>query len=144
MGAELADYGPKPTTAEPDELVRAAVRIADQFGKEHPHPQDDENPRQAGWDLCKDPAIAAGFLELAAALGLEPDRIRRAAHLPLAARMVDALRRRYIRLATAYIADLEAEVAVKRERTYELIAAADFADSDAAGYIDRTGLENAS
>ncbi|MEU0818869.1 hypothetical protein [Streptomyces mirabilis] len=116
MGIELADYGPKPTTAEPDELVRAAVRIADQFGKEHPHPLDDENPRQAGRDLSKDPAISAGFLELAAALGLEPDRIRRAAHLPLAAHLVDALRRRYIRLATACIAARETELAAARRR----------------------------
>jgi hypothetical protein len=112
MGMELADYGPKPTTSEPDELVRAAVRIADQFGKENPHPQDVEDPRQAGWDLSKDPVIAAGFLELAAALGLEPERIRRAAHFPLAARFVDSLRRRYIRLASAYIAARETELAV--------------------------------
>jgi hypothetical protein len=79
MGAELADYGPKPSTAEADEQRRAAVRIADQFGKEHPHPQDDEDPRQAGRELAKDPLIAAGILELVAQLGIRPDQIRRPA-----------------------------------------------------------------
>lgn len=77
MGIELADYGPKPTTAEAAELRRAAVRIADQFGKEHPHPQDDDDPAQAGRELAQDPVIAAGLLELADKLGIRPDQIRR-------------------------------------------------------------------
>jgi hypothetical protein len=77
MGAELADYGPQPTTAEAAEQRQAARRIADQFGKEHPHPQDDEDPRQAGRELAKDPVIAAGVRELLAKLGIRPDQIRR-------------------------------------------------------------------
>ncbi|GHD70483.1 hypothetical protein GCM10010317_077860 [Streptomyces mirabilis] len=32
MGAELADYGPKPTVAEAAEQRKAAVRIAAQLG----------------------------------------------------------------------------------------------------------------
>ncbi|MEU5477524.1 hypothetical protein [Streptomyces mirabilis] len=79
MGIELADYGPKPTTAQADEQRRAAVRIADQFGKEHPHPLDNEDPAQAGQELAMDPAIAAGFLELLDQLGIRPDQIRRTA-----------------------------------------------------------------
>jgi hypothetical protein len=77
MGAELADYGPQPTTAEAAEQRRAARRVADQFGKENPHPQDDEDPAQAGRELAKDPVIAAGVLELVAQLGIRPDQIRR-------------------------------------------------------------------
>jgi hypothetical protein len=77
MGAELADYGPQPSTAEADEQRRAARRVADQFGKENPHPQDDEDPVQAGRELAKDPVIAAGVLELVAQLGIRPDQIRR-------------------------------------------------------------------
>jgi hypothetical protein len=42
---------------------------------------------------------------------------------------------------TAREAELEAEVAFQREQRFELRTARDFADSDAAGYIDRTGLE---
>jgi hypothetical protein len=77
MGMELADYGPKPTTAEAAEQRRAARRVADQFGKENPHPQDDEDPRRAGRELAKDSLIAAGILELVAQLGIRPDQIRR-------------------------------------------------------------------
>jgi hypothetical protein len=78
MGMELTDYSPKPTTAQADEQLRAARRIADQFGKEHPHALDHEDPRQAGRELAKDPVIAAGVLELLAKLGIRPDQIRRA------------------------------------------------------------------
>ena len=77
MGVELTDYGPKPPPIEADPARQAAVRIADQFGKEHPHPQDDEDPAQAGRELAKDPLIAAGIRELVAQLGIRPDRIRR-------------------------------------------------------------------
>lgn len=38
-------------------------------------------------------------------------------------------------------AELVAEIAALREINAELRTAADFAASDAAGYIDRTGLE---
>jgi hypothetical protein len=77
MGMELADYGPKPTTAEAAEQRQAAVRIADQIAAEHPHPLDDVMPRIAGAVIAKDPVIAAGVLELLAALGIRPDQIRR-------------------------------------------------------------------
>ncbi|KOG33333.1 hypothetical protein [Streptomyces resistomycificus] len=39
------------------------------------------------------------------------------------------------------IADLEAELADAQERNFELRTAADFQATEAAGYIDRTGLE---
>jgi hypothetical protein len=42
---------------------------------------------------------------------------------------------------TAREAELTAEIAFQREQQFELRTARDFADSDAAGYIDRTGLE---
>jgi hypothetical protein len=77
MGMELADYGPKPPTAKQGELRRAAVRIADHSGAGHPHPLDEDMPRIAGAVLAKDPAIAAGVLELLDALGIRPDQIRR-------------------------------------------------------------------
>lgn len=78
MGIELADYGPKPAIPDAELERRAAVRIADQFGREHPHPQDVEDPAQAGRELAKDPVIAAGLLELADKLGIRPDQIRKA------------------------------------------------------------------
>jgi hypothetical protein len=77
MGMELADYGPKPTTSEAAEQRKAAIRIADQIAAEHPHPLDDVMPRIAGAVIAKDPVIAAGVLELLAALGIRPDQIRR-------------------------------------------------------------------
>ncbi|MFD9284884.1 hypothetical protein ACFWD7_48050 [Streptomyces mirabilis] len=77
MGIELADYGPKPTPAEAAEQRKAAVRIADQFGVEHPHPLDERLPRLAGQELAMNPAIAAGVLELLDQLGIRPDQIRR-------------------------------------------------------------------
>jgi hypothetical protein len=42
---------------------------------------------------------------------------------------------------TAREAELAAELNFERERHFELTAARDFADTKAAGYIDRTGLE---
>jgi hypothetical protein len=77
MGAELADYGPQPTTSEAADQRQAAIRIADHIGAKHPHPLDDVMPRIAGAVIAKDPVIAAGVLELLAALGIRPDRIRR-------------------------------------------------------------------
>jgi hypothetical protein len=77
MGIELADYGPKPTIPDAVLQRRAAVRIADQIGAEHPHPLDEYMPRIAGAVLAKDPVIAAGVLELLAALGIRPDQISR-------------------------------------------------------------------
>jgi hypothetical protein len=42
---------------------------------------------------------------------------------------------------TAREAELTAELAFERERHFELTTARDFADTAAAGYIDRAGLE---
>jgi hypothetical protein len=42
---------------------------------------------------------------------------------------------------TAREAELAAEVAFQREQGFELRTARDFAETEAAGYIDRTGLE---
>jgi hypothetical protein len=42
---------------------------------------------------------------------------------------------------TAREAELAAEVAFEREQGFELRTAASFRASEAAGYIDRTGLE---
>jgi hypothetical protein len=42
---------------------------------------------------------------------------------------------------TAREAELAAEVAFEREQGFELRTAVNFADTEAAGYIDRTGLE---
>lgn len=48
----------------------AAVHVADRIAAEHPHELDDVMPRLAGKQLAKDPAIAAGVLELLDVLGL--------------------------------------------------------------------------
>jgi hypothetical protein len=48
----------------------AAVHVADRIAAEHPHPLDDVMPKLAGRQLAKDPAIAAGVLELLDVLGL--------------------------------------------------------------------------
>lgn len=42
---------------------------------------------------------------------------------------------------TKRAAELEAELAAARERNFELRTAADFQATEAAGHIDRTGLE---
>lgn len=52
---------------------------------------------------------------------------------------VNALARLYIRRAAPIVAALERDVDEARNR--QLRSARDFADSEAAGYIDRTGLE---
>jgi hypothetical protein len=77
MGAELADYGPKPATSDAALQRQAAIRIADQIAAEHPHPLDEYMPRVAGAVIAKDPVVAAGVLELLAALAIRPDQIRR-------------------------------------------------------------------
>jgi hypothetical protein len=77
MGAEIEVYTLIVAQMEADERRRAAVRIADQFGKENPDPRDDLMPRLAGRELARDPVIAAGYLELLDQLGLKPEQIRR-------------------------------------------------------------------
>lgn len=55
---------------DPRDRRKAAIRIADQIARAHPHPLDDTNPRAAGRDLARDPVVAAGLRELLAALNL--------------------------------------------------------------------------
>jgi hypothetical protein len=81
MGAELRQegllVGHTDADAQADVERRAAVRVADQFGRENPHELDELMPKLAGRELAKDPAIAAGVLELLDQLGLKPQHIRR-------------------------------------------------------------------
>jgi hypothetical protein len=53
---------------------RAAVHVADRIAAENPHPLEDTMPRLAGRLVGQDPAVAAGLLELLAALGLPTTR----------------------------------------------------------------------
>ena len=55
--------------------------------------------------------------------------------------LVNAMARLYIRRATPIIAAQQNAVDEARNRNHRLRAARDFADTEAAGYIDRTGLE---
>lgn len=48
----------------------AAVHIADRIAAEHPHPLDPQMPKLAGRLIGRDPAVAAGVLELLDALGI--------------------------------------------------------------------------
>ncbi|MFD9463525.1 hypothetical protein [Streptomyces sp. NPDC060027] len=77
MGAELKGDGLTVGLVNTAEQRRAAVRAADQIAAEHPDERDDLMPRLAGRELAKDPAIAAGVLELLAQLGIKPQHIRR-------------------------------------------------------------------
>ncbi|MFI6491272.1 hypothetical protein [Streptomyces sp. NPDC050564] len=70
MGAELKGDALAVSDIDPKLLRRAAVRVADQIAVEHPHELDELMPKLAGRQLAKDPAIAAGLLELIDALGL--------------------------------------------------------------------------
>ncbi|MEU3613421.1 hypothetical protein ABZ725_14055 [Streptomyces sp. NPDC006872] len=60
---------------------------------------------------------------------------------PPAAGFMDALACLYILRALPHIAALERALDESRNLNHRLRTARDFADSDAAGYIDRTGLE---
>ena len=55
--------------------------------------------------------------------------------------LLNALARLYIRRARPIVAALQQDVDEARNLNHRLRTARDFADSDAAGYIDRTGLE---
>jgi len=67
--------------------------------------------------------------------------------VPLAAGEVDALRARltagHASRRTAREAARKADATAQRESAYAAADARNFADTDNAGYIDRTGLENA-
>lgn len=56
---------------------RAAVNVADRIASEHPHALDLLMPKLAGRTLAKDPAIAAGVLELLETLGLPTRKEKR-------------------------------------------------------------------
>jgi hypothetical protein len=77
MGSDLNQFVLATDPTDADLARRAAVHVADQIAAEHPHPLDDVMPRIAGAVIAKDPVIAAGVLELLAALGIRPDQIRR-------------------------------------------------------------------
>jgi hypothetical protein len=64
------------------------------------------------------------------------------ARLSPTAGMFDALLRLYIRRARPIIAAQQKAVDEARNLNHRLTTARDFADTAAAGYIDRTGLEN--
>ncbi|MER8220947.1 hypothetical protein ABTZ58_10205 [Streptomyces sp. NPDC094143] len=63
------------------------------------------------------------------------------AHLSPTAGMFNALLRLYIRRARPIIAAQQTAVDEARNLNHRLTTARDFADTAAAGYIDRTGLE---
>lgn len=77
MNAELSQDALTVGLVDEAERRRAAVRVADQLGREHPHELDDLMPELVGRELAQDPAIAAGVLELLDQLGLKPQHIRR-------------------------------------------------------------------
>jgi hypothetical protein len=53
-----------------EQALGAARHIACRVAAENPHPLDDDMPRLAGRLIGRDPLVAAGLLELLAALGL--------------------------------------------------------------------------
>jgi hypothetical protein len=77
MNSELSQDALTVGLVDEAEHRRAAVRVADQLGREHPHELDDLMPKLAGRELAQEPAIAAGVLELLDQLGLKPQHIRR-------------------------------------------------------------------
>jgi hypothetical protein len=52
----------------------AAVHVADRIAAEHPHELDELMPKLAGKQLARQPAVAAGVLELLDVLGLAATR----------------------------------------------------------------------
>ncbi len=78
MGADLNQFVLATDPTDADLARRAAVHVADHIGAT-PAPAQAVPSRIAGAVLAKDPEIAAGFLELLAALGIRPDQIRRTA-----------------------------------------------------------------
>lgn len=77
MNAELSQDALTVGLVDEAEHRRAAVRVADQIGREHPDPRDDLMPKLVGRELAHDPVIAAGVLKLLDQLGLKPQHIRR-------------------------------------------------------------------
>lgn len=71
MGLELGTDDPRRRKATPGQQRRAAVRVADSVGVEHPHPLDDLMPRLAGQQVGRDPEAAGKVRDLLAALGLD-------------------------------------------------------------------------
>jgi hypothetical protein len=57
-------------TVDAQQALDMIRRVGVQVAAENPHPLDDTNPRLAGQLIGQDPVIAAGLLELLAALGL--------------------------------------------------------------------------
>lgn len=69
-GRELDQYVLAVGAPTAKQTRAAAVHVADRIAAEHPHPLDDVMPRLAGRTLARDPAVAAGVLELLDVLGL--------------------------------------------------------------------------
>lgn len=65
-----APSGPSATRA-------AAINVADRIAAAHPHPLDDQTPRDAGRLIAKDPAVRGDLLDLLDELGLTTDHITR-------------------------------------------------------------------
>lgn len=77
MNSELSQDALSVGLVDEAEHRRAAIRVADQIGREHPDPRDDVMPKLAGRELARDPVIAASYLELLDQLGIKPQHIRR-------------------------------------------------------------------
>ena len=101
---------------EPGERERlelaAAVRVANRVARE-----------TAGTSAA-DPAVHAKVLVLLDALGIPADQIRLSRRRSLAAALVDAMRRRWIRQAAPHIAGLERQLAEKQHLNARLKGAA--------------------
>jgi hypothetical protein len=69
MGSDIGDS--MPLTPRPNRLLlrRAAVHVADRIGSEHPHPDDESNPRLAGHAVAQNPDAREDVLELLDAIG---------------------------------------------------------------------------
>jgi hypothetical protein len=71
-GRDLDQRGLTVTPLTRQQLRAAAVHVADRVAAEHPHPDDDTNPRNAGRELAHNPTVRAEVLDLLAAIGMRP------------------------------------------------------------------------
>lgn len=69
MGSDIGEDMALTPAVNGEFLRRAAVHVADQVAAEHPHPDDDRNPRRAGQAIAYDPAVREDLLELLDAIG---------------------------------------------------------------------------
>ncbi|MDQ0758766.1 hypothetical protein [Streptomyces canus] len=71
-GRDLDQRGLTVSPLTRKQLRAAALQVADQVGGEHPHPDDDTDPRKAGRELAHNPIVRDEVLELLAAIGMRP------------------------------------------------------------------------